>query len=245
MSVSGKRVLVIGASAGLGKETALQLVKAGAKVSMAARRQEVLDGLVKEAGGGSIAVQCDVRDERSCEQAVARTAKLFGGLDALVYSTGGARPVLLADATAEQWRWSLDTNLIGASLVTKAALPHLQASFGRVVYFGSISANDQVPRKAMAPYVVSKAALNTLIEAWRGEHPEIAFTRFQIGDTLGTDFGLGWSAEEMSYVKDWAEAGLLFDRVMKPSDVAETTVQILGAREDITSMTLQPRRVVE
>jgi len=162
-----------------------------------------------------------------------------------VYSTGGARPVLLADATAEQWRHSLEINLVGASLATKAALPHLQKSFGRVVYFGSISADDQVPRKAMALYVVSKAALNTMIEAWRGEHPEIAFTRFQIGDTLGTDFGVGWSEEEMSYVQDWAKAGLLFERVMKPEDVAATTVQILSSREDVTQMTLQPRRIIE
>ncbi len=245
MELTDRRVLVVGASAGLGRATGLHLASLGARVAFAARRPQLLEEAAEQADGDAIAVPCDVRDEASCDQAVARTVEAFGGLDAVVYSTGGARPVWLKDADAKAWHDALDINLVGASLVTRAALPHLARSGGRIVYFSSISADDQVPRDAMALYVTSKAALNRLVDAWRGEHPEVAFTRISIGDTLGTEFGHAWEPEELALAELWAAKGLMFGRVMKPDDVAEVTAQLLALGEDVPSLTLQPRRAVE
>jgi NAD(P)-dependent dehydrogenase (short-subunit alcohol dehydrogenase family) len=248
LDVDGKRVLVVGASAGVGRAIALTLAAGGARVAVTARRRDLLEAVAKEAreaGGDAIAAELDVRDSASCEAAVSRVAAELGGLDAMVYTPGMARPRLLAEADASEWTRMLETNLIGASLITRAALHHLQASRGRALYLSSITADDPVPRRGMALYATSKAALNKLIEAWRGEHPEIAFTRLQLGDTGHTEFGLGWSEEELAYVQEWVKEGLLFGRFMKPESVAAQVQNILSSTEDIPHFVLQPRRAVD
>jgi len=214
-------------------------------VAFSSRRIEPLEAGAKEAGRGAIAVACDVRDASSCEAAVAQTVEAFGGLDAIVYATGVARPLLLADADATAWARSVETNLIGASLLTRAAIPHLSAAHGRALYLSSISVDDAIPRRGMALYVVTKTALNRLVEAWQGEHPEVSFTRLQVGDTHGTEFGKGWNPDETAHVRDWVEKGLLFGRSMEPEDVAEQVVWALATREAIPVLTIQPRRALE
>ncbi len=236
---------MVGASAGLGRATALRLARARARIALGARRADALEKVANEAGPGAIAVSCDVRDPASCEHAVAAAVEAFGGLDGLVFCPGVARPRLLAEADAEEWQRVLGTNVIGASLITRAAIPHLSESRGRAVYLSSIIVDDQVPRRAMALYATSKAALNKLIEAWQGEHPEVAFVRLQVGDTFGTEFGRGWSDEEMSYVQDWVRAGVMFGRAMDPDDVAEQVAWCLAAREALPVVVLQPRPALE
>ncbi len=245
MDLTDRRVLVVGASSGIGRATAIRLARHGARVALAARRLAALESAAKEAGEGALAVACDVRDEASCEAAVASTAETFGGLDALIYATGWARPRLLAETDAANWAMSLETNLVGASLVTKAAISHLSASGGRAVYFSSISADDAMPRSGMALYVVTKAALNRLVEAWQGEHPEVSFVRLQIGDTHGTEFGKGWAPEETAHIQDWVLKGYLFGRSMEPEAVAEQAVWALATREALPVMIIQPRRALE
>ncbi len=245
MDLKGMRVLVVGASSGLGRASALHLVEQGARVVLAARREEALQAAVAEAKGEAHALRCDVCDETSCRDLVRGACERLGGLDGLVYATGTARPILLAEAGSARWAEILETNLVGASLVTREALPHLEASRGRAIYLSSITAEDPVPRAGMALYAVSKAALNKLIQAWQGENPAVGFTRLQVGDTLGTGFGDGWTAEELGFVKDWAASGLMFGRTMKPQDVAEQIALLLTTREAVPSMTLQPRPAID
>ena len=71
-----------------------------------------------------------------------------------------------------------DTNVMGAALVTAAAVPHLSASGGTAVYLSSVSASLTPPWPGLGAYGVSKAALDKLVEAWRVEHPDIGFTRY-------------------------------------------------------------------
>ncbi|MCP5056440.1 MAG: SDR family oxidoreductase [bacterium] len=245
MDLTNKRVLVVGASSGLGRASALGLAREGARVAFSSRRMEPLEAGAKEAGGGAIAVACDVREASSCEAAVVQTVEAFGGLDAIVYATGVARPLLLADADASAWSRSVETNLIGASLITRAAIPHLAETRGRALFLSSITVDDAIPRRGMGLYVVTKTALNRLVEAWQGEHPEISFIRLQVGDTHGTEFGKGWNPEETAHVRDWLDKGLLFGRSMEPEDVAEQVVWALGTREAIPVMVIQPRRALE
>lgn len=244
MELADKRVLVVGASSGLGRAAALRLAREGAKVAFASRRIEPLEAAAKEAGRSAIAVHCDVREADSCEAAVAETVDAFGGLDALVYATGMARPMLLAEADATAWATAVETNLIGASLVTKASIRHLSESRGRALYLSSITVDDTIPRRGMALYVVTKAALNRLVEAWQGEHPEVSFVRLQVGDTHGTEFGAGWKPQETAHVRDWVEKGLLFGRSMEPEDVAEQVAWALATREALPVMVIQPRRAL-
>ena len=87
-----------------------------------------LDDAAKEAGPGTLVVECDVTDGESCRSAVAEAAAGLGGIDALVYAPGIGPLVKLVDTDAETWRRVFDTNVTGAALVTAAAVPHLAAS---------------------------------------------------------------------------------------------------------------------
>jgi NAD(P)-dependent dehydrogenase (short-subunit alcohol dehydrogenase family) len=194
------RTVVVGASSGLGRSIATGLAQRGATVALLARRLDRLVDAAREAGPGSVAVACDVTDETSCRAAIDEAAEALGGIDALVYATGIGPLGHLVDITAETWRRTFDTNVIGAALVTAAAIPHLTEARGVAAYLSSVSASFTPPWPGLGAYATSKAALDTLVEAWRGEHPAVGFTRVIVGDCAG---GEGASATEFINEWDW------------------------------------------
>ena len=109
--------------------------------------------------------------------------------------------VRLADMDADTWRHVFDTNVIGAALVTAAALPYLTESSGTAVYLSSVSASVTPPWPGLGAYAVSKAALDKLVEAWRAEHPTVGFSRVIVGECLGGEgdsvpgFADGWDQD--------------------------------------------------
>ena len=181
------RTVVVGASSGLGRCIAIGLGKRGARVALLARRGARLADAAKEAGAGALPITCDVTDEASVTAAIEQAAGELGGIDALVYATGIGSLSRLADVDATAWRQLFDTNVIGAALVTAAAVPHLTASSGTAAYLSSVSASLTPPWPGLGAYAVSKAALDKLVEAWRAEHPLIAFTRVTVGDCAGCE----------------------------------------------------------
>ena len=102
---------------------------------------------------------------------------------------------------ADTWRHVFDTNVIGAALVTAAALPHLTESSGTAVYLSSVSASVTPPWPGLGAYAVSKAALDKLVEAWRAEHPTVGFSRVVVGECMGGEgdsvpgFADGWDQD--------------------------------------------------
>jgi len=154
------RVVVVGASSGLGRCIGVGLTQRGARTALLARRLERLEAAAKEAGPGSIALACDVTDTESCQTAIGEAAEQLGGIDALVYTPAIGPLSSLVDTDAETWRRVFDTNVIGAALVTTAALPHLAASNGVAVYLSSVSASLTPPWPGLGAYAVSKAALD-------------------------------------------------------------------------------------
>ena len=195
------RVVVVGASSGLGRSIAVGLGRAGEQVALLARRHDRLVDAAGEAGPGALAVRCDVTDEASCREAVEEAAAGLGGIDGLVYATGIGPLARIADVNAATWRRAFDTNVVGAAVVTAAAVPHLTASGGVAAYLSSVSASLTPPWPGLAAYAVSKAALDTMVEAWRTEHPEIGFTRVVVGDCAGgegpsgTEFADAWDGD--------------------------------------------------
>jgi NAD(P)-dependent dehydrogenase (short-subunit alcohol dehydrogenase family) len=195
------RTVVVGASSGLGRCIGIGLAQRGAQAALLARRQERLEGAAKEAGPGTLAITCDVTSSESCRAAVNEAAEGLGGIDALVYAPGVGPLVRLADMDADTWRHVFDTNVIGASLVTAAALPHLTESSGTAVYLSSVSASVTPPWPGLGAYAVSKAALDKLVEAWRAEHPTVGFSRVVVGECLGGEgdsvpgFADGWDPD--------------------------------------------------
>ena len=92
-----------------------------------------------------------------------------GGRDALVYAAGITPLEMLANADAESWRSALETNLVGAALVTRAAIPALEATRGRALYVSSIASLDRPPRRGMGLYMTTKAGLDQICRVMADE----------------------------------------------------------------------------
>jgi len=239
--LGGRRILIIGGSSGVGREVGLAASRAGARVAFAARRKELLDGAVVEAGNGAIAVRCDVSSPDDCANAVEETVRTLGGIDALVYATGMSPLALLEKATTAMWREVMDVNLIGASQITAAALPHLRKSEGRAVYVSSYAVRQSLP--GLGLYRVSKVALDALIECWRMEHPDVDFTRVVVGNTSGTEFANAWGGEAItSAMEIWVSRNLFPAATMMPLSVlGEAILSVIAVRGYVDDIAIMPR----
>ncbi len=240
MRLKDKRILVVGASSGLGRESGLAIAREGARVCFAARRTDRIEAAAKEAGGECFALACDVRDEESCRAAVVGAVARMGGLDALVYAPGISTFGAIEEIDAKAWLEVFQTNVIGLSLVLNAAITELEAQRGKVVVFSSISIDDRPPRPKQASYPISKVALESLIQAWQGEHRKVGFTSIANGDTL-TEFGFGQDAEKLApIVQRWFELDYMYGRIMEPAAVAEQVVNALCSKETIRRIAITP-----
>jgi len=221
---------------------AVSAAREGARVAVAARRLDQLEQLSSELEGGALSISCDVRDPEACSETVGRCVEGLGGLDALVYATGLASLRRVEDADYELWCQCLEVNLLGASLITRAALPHLKESAGKAVYISSIAADDDPPRPGLGLYIVAKTALNKLIQVWQAEHRGVSFTRVSVGDTGSTDLAASWDpAVVQPIVEEWSAKGYLFGRAMAPEDVAGHVVDVLASPETLAETRIVPR----
>ena len=208
--LDGTRVLIIGASSGVGRTLGLQAAAEGAHVAFAARRQELVESAAKEAGNDAVGLVCDVRDEASCARVVEDAVAAFGGIDALVYSTAIDVLVRLSDASLDQWSDTFATNVFGAGRITVHALPHLRASKGRAIYVSASSVDRPLP--GMGVYAASKGALETMVRAWQNEHPDLCFINARIGSALGTGVTDSWDRDLlMELSPTWAALGYVHD----------------------------------
>lgn len=160
-SLKDKVALVTGASQGIGRDTALALAEAGAKVAVAARNEEKLAALVKEIGekgGEAIAVRMDVADAEQIKAGFKAVVEKFGKLDILVNNAAITRDGLAMRMKLEDWDAVLRTNLTGAYLCAQQALGlMMRARAGRIINIASVVA--QMGNAGQANYVASKAGL--------------------------------------------------------------------------------------
>jgi NAD(P)-dependent dehydrogenase (short-subunit alcohol dehydrogenase family) len=245
MDLQGARVLVVGASSGIGREVAVQLGAAGARVVLAARRADRLAdavAAVERAGGDAHLVVCDVRDPAQCDAVVTAAVMDLGGLDAVVYATAVDPLVRLVDTDLERWREVYETNVFGASLVTRAALAPLTETLGRMVYISATSVGRPLP--GMGAYESSKAALDELVRAWRGEHPEIGFCNVAVGNTLGTEVHQSWDRDLlMELAPVWESRGYVHDNgpgAMTVPDCACVVVAAITSPVDLRYVVANP-----
>jgi NAD(P)-dependent dehydrogenase (short-subunit alcohol dehydrogenase family) len=185
-----KVALVTGAGTGIGKAAALALLKEGYKVTLAGRRQEMLDAAVKESGAGdrALAVSCDVAKPEQVSALFARAKSAFGRLDVLFNNAGtGAPAIPMEDLTYEQWKTVVDANLTGAFLCTQEAIRIMKAQAprgGRIINNGSISAH--APRPFSVAYTATKHAITGLTKsiALDGRAHDIASCQIDIGNAV-------------------------------------------------------------
>ena len=189
MSVQGKVAIVTGAGTGIGKCTALALLKEGYAVALAGRRAELLETTALEAGPAAsrtLVVPTDVSDPSAVRALFAATKEKFGRVDVVFNNAGSSAPAIpLEDLTYEQWKTVVGVNLTGAFLCTQEAFRIMKSQDprgGRIINNGSISAH--VPRPNSAPYTATKHAITGLTRSTSldGRKYDIACGQIDIGN---------------------------------------------------------------
>ncbi len=227
---SGRRVLVVGASSGIGAAVAGAAIDAGADVVVSARRRSRLDEVVAAHGGGH-AITADATDPTSVREMVGAAADRLGGLDLVVYVAGSGLVQPLAEIDPERWADIFGVNVIGANLVAGAALPHL-ADDGIVAFISSRTVDDV--NAHFAAYSATKAALDQCIATWRVEHPHHRFVRVVMGNAQPTEFAdhMGDPNAVGTALNRWIEQGIDVANMMDTGEVGAALIAALSTALD-------------
>jgi len=225
----GKVAIVTGAGTGIGRQTALALLREGYSVSLAGRRLERLQETIDRAGAAgerALAVPADVSDPASVRTLFDKTREAFGRLDLLFNNAGaGAPPVPMEDLSLEQWKTVVDVNLTGVFLCTREAFRIMKIQRpmgGRIINNGSISAH--APRPNSAPYTATKHAVTGLTKstALDGRKYDIACGQIDIGNAA-TDM-----AQPMKAGAPQANGTIIVEPTMDVEHVAQAVVYMAG-----------------
>jgi NAD(P)-dependent dehydrogenase (short-subunit alcohol dehydrogenase family) len=223
-SLTGNRVLVVGASSGIGAALARAVAARGGSVTVSARRRERLDALVEEMGTGHAAagdatVPGDAR--RVAREAVAA----MGGLDLMVYVAGYGVLQPLDRTEPDTWSDVYRVNVVGANLAAAAALEHMDRG-GLIAFVSSRTVEDA--NALFASYSASKAALDQCIRVWRAEHPERRFMRVVMGNTAGTEFSDHMNLDLLGEALDAWERQALPGGLMDVDEVGSALAEALA-----------------
>ena len=157
MEMTGKTVLITGASRGIGAESGRVFAAAGANVVLLARSRDSLNALADEIGSSAVALACDVSDYAQVEAAVQTCIDRFGRLDVLIGNAGVIEPIShIATADPASWGQAIDINLKGVFYGMRAALPVMQKAGGGTILTVSSGAAHG-PVEAWSHYCSSKA----------------------------------------------------------------------------------------
>ncbi|HWO01443.1 MAG TPA: SDR family oxidoreductase [Blastocatellia bacterium] len=159
--MKNKRVVVTGASSGIGRATAEHLLNEGAAVALVGRRESALAEVVGTATGSTaFIITADLSDERQTEHCIARLVELLGGLDVLINAAGILKSGRIEDTSLELWDEMMNINLRSVFHLMKLAVPHLERSRGNIVNVSSVTGPRSFP--GVLAYCVSKAGLDQL-----------------------------------------------------------------------------------
>lgn len=245
MDVTNKVALITGSSSGVGAALAQRLALLGAKVAINYSRSveaaEAIRAAVASAGGEAIVLQGDVSEQADCERLVASTVEAFGRLDVLVNNAGTTTFVPhneLEALTEDIWLRTLKVNLLGAFMMSRAAVPHLRAAGGGDIVMTSSIAGISSNGSSIA-YCASKAGMNSLTRT--------------LAKTLGSDkirvnavlpglidgewaFNTWGGGDDRYYaeLKEMFTAQTPLGHVVTPDDVAEAIENLITGSDYVT-----------
>jgi len=226
-SLKDKVVVVTGGSSGIGRAAALGFAARGAKVLVTARRPGPLEAVA--AGHPDIAgLVADAASADDAGRTIAGAMERWGRVDVLVNNAGAGALLPLADATAERIAGILAVNVVGPSLIARAALPHLAATKGAIVNVSSTFGHKAAA--GLSHYAASKAALEHLTRCWALELAPHAI-RVNAVAAGPTESGaltgmMGLSPEQAEAVKAEERERIPLRRRGEPHDVARWIVQL-------------------
>lgn len=167
-NIKDKVVVITGASSGLGAATARKLIELGAKVVLAARREDQLKSLVAELGENSIYVQTDVTIRSDLDNLIQQAINTFGKVD-VMWNNAGIGPVsFLDEGHVEEWDAMIDINIKGVLYGINAVLPHmLERKQGHILTTSSVAGIKTTP--GIGVYSGTKFAVKAIMETLREE----------------------------------------------------------------------------
>jgi NADP-dependent 3-hydroxy acid dehydrogenase YdfG len=212
--LAGKVALITGASAGIGRASALTLAQEGANMVLTARRQERLDeleGAVQQAGGKAVSVVGDSTEEETAQRCVAAATQTFGTLDILINNVGIGNYKNLVDTSAAEYDELMDTNVRSTFLFTRYTVPvMINQGSGTILMISSMAGIYGFAGEAI--YCATKFAQVGFAQALDKElRPHGIKVGVICPGGVKTEFALGKGRTEQSV----AESGML-----DPEDVA-------------------------
>jgi len=236
-SLTNRVVVVIGASSGIGRETAILFAREGARVMASARREDRLRDLAMELAAAGYPIQihpADVTKVSDMDDLARNTGEKLGEIDALVYVTGDNTPDRsLKRLTPAIWDAMVSVNLNGAYYATHAVLPAMrQRGSGHLIYVASVSA--LVPDPSGAAYQAAKRGMLGLAHAIRFEEKENGIRTTVVCP--------GLVETEILAKRPVKPAPELLAKALQPIDVAEAIVAAakMPQRATITELHLWP-----
>ena len=229
--------VIVGASSGIGRETALALAGAGATTVLASRSQDRLETLAEEIGGHTLVCPMDVEDTMSIRRPIDRIVERFGRIDVLVYATGTNIPDrTLDELTPENWDMMLATNLSGAFHCTQAVLPTMRGQGGGlIIYLSSVAV--QLPDASGVSYQAAKHGLVGLAHG--------TFKEEQDNGIRTTVVFPGLTDTPLVLKRPTPTPPEVIAHALQPEDVAEACLFVasLPARVRVPELMLMPSRL--
>ena len=226
-ALNDKVVVVTGGSSGIGRAAALRFASEGARVVITARREEQLEATA--AGHANlVGLVADAAAPDDAARTIATAIDRWGRLDALVNNAGAGAILPLADATADRIMEILAVNVLGPSLLARAAIPHLAAAKGTIINVSSTFGHR--PVAGLSHYAASKAALEHLTRCWALELAPLG-VRVNAIAPGPTESGaltgmMELSPEQAAAVKEQERERIPLKRRGDPDDVARWIVSL-------------------
>jgi NAD(P)-dependent dehydrogenase (short-subunit alcohol dehydrogenase family) len=233
-----KVVIITGASSGIGLATATEFARLGAKVVLAARRQDLLDEIItsfKASGYDAIAVATDVTIEDDCRNLINKTIEKYGKLNILVNNAGISMRALFRDVEISVLRRLFDVNFWGAVACTKYALPYLIREHGSVIGVSSVAGFVGLPGRT--GYSASKYALHGFLETLRienlknGLHVLILCAGFTKSDIRRKALTADGSQQGFTPREE--------EKMMQPEEVARAIIKAVRFRRNYVILTME------